>query len=147
MIRVASAILLVFITGLSAPAIISALTIIFSPAFIISKLPKRQKFLETIISHLQQRLQNLTYRKRNLDESNVSKVPKWYKELKIYEDAINELEEKIRNLADLKSQQESLEREIARIESELDHLKPHVTKYIQAQSILKREELKKGSGA
>ena len=99
MIRVASAILLVFITGLSAPAIISALTIIFSPAFIISKLPKRQKFLETIISHLQQRLQNLTYRKRNLDESNVSKVPKWYKELKIYEDAINELEEKNQELS------------------------------------------------
>ena len=141
-IGIAFAILLVFITGLSAPAIISALAIIFSLAVIISKLSKRQKLLETIMSHLLQRLQDLRYRKRNLDEFNVSEVLKWYNDLKIYEDAINELEEKIRNLGDLKSQQESLEQEIARIESEIDHLKPYVTKYIQAQSILKREGLK-----
>ena len=94
------------------------------------------------MSHLLQRLQDLRYRKRNLDEFNVSEVLKWYNDLKIYEDAINELEEKIRNLGDPKSQQESLEQEIARIESEIDHLKPYVTKYIQAQSILKREGLK-----
>jgi len=141
-IAATSTILLIFLIGLSVPTIISALAIIFSFIFVLRKLSKKQKYLEATIIHLQQRLQDLMYIKRNLDEFNISEVMNYYQELKMHEVEISRLEEEIKILRDLKSQRGFLEQEILGIEEELNGLKQYVNRYVQAQSILKREGLK-----
>ncbi|MCD6324773.1 AAA family ATPase [Candidatus Bathyarchaeota archaeon] len=141
-IGAAFAMLLAFIAGLSALTIISTLAIIFSLTYVLRKISKKQKHLEDMIVSLQQILQELKYRKRDLDKFDISEVMDWYEELKMCEDEVSRLEEETKNLDDLKSQRDSLEQEIVRIENELDDLRQYVDRYIKAQNILEREGLK-----
>ena len=140
-------IILLLVTPI-APLPLSTLPLIIAiPVRIL--LSRREKIFESEIENIQKKIQELNENMKNVDEKkiklqgiDVRAIEERIQEVKKVSGEIKKLEVELQSLKELQDNHDKLTNMISKYEERLRELEPYVTRYIEAEGVLKQVSIK-----